>query len=373
MKIKYLVISDVHLGHPRNKTHEILKSLDIFFNYFSNYTDLDILFIAGDLFDGLIDNYTTEYQDVVLWIHRLMSYCSRNNIKLRVLEGTPSHDWGQCTIFDTLYNVSNIKLDLKYITQIHIEYMEDLNLHILYVPDEATESPDVTYSHVTKLLQDNSIDKVDISIMHGMFGYQIPQIKSLQSHDEYKYLSITKYYIHIGHVHIHSEYDRIIAEGSFDRLSHNEEEDKGGVLATIDTTTNQMEYKFIVNKNSKVFKTVSITRCKDLDSAIVRLDKEILKLPVDSYVRIRSPKDSVIYQGFDELKKRYVDYNLSKKSDDEKDTLHVTLDTNMDDLEYKSITITSSNIYNLITNEVSTITDKEKLVSYIKVVNEQLS
>lgn len=372
MEIKYLVISDVHLGHPRNKTHEILKSLDIFFNYFSNYSDLDILFIAGDLFDGLIDNYTAEYQDIVMWIHRLMLFCSRNNIKLRVLEGTPSHDWGQCAIFDTLYKVSDIKLDLKYITEIHIEHMEDYNVDILYVPDEATESPDITYNQVSNLLNDNNIDKVDISIMHGMFGYQIPQIKSMQAHDEQKYLDITRYYIHIGHVHIHSEYDRIIAEGSFDRLAHNEEEDKGAVLATINTSTNYMKYDFIVNRNSKIFKTISITRCKDLDSAIVRLDKEIFKLPLDSYVRIKSPKDSIIYQGFDELKKRYVDYNLSKKSDDEKDTLHVTLDANLDDIEYKSITITSSNIYSLIQNEVVTIADKDKLNSYIKVVNDSL-
>ena len=92
MTFKYLVFSDVHLGHPRTTTEEIIDHLNAFFNDFTNFTDLDAIFIAGDLFDRLLDNHSDEYHRIVIWCAKLLQFCVKHNIKLRVLEGTPSHD-----------------------------------------------------------------------------------------------------------------------------------------------------------------------------------------------------------------------------------------------------------------------------------------
>ena len=62
---KYLVISDVHIGAVRCGTQNILRNLDLFFDYFTKYKDLNAIFIAGDFFDSLLDNHTEEYHNTV--------------------------------------------------------------------------------------------------------------------------------------------------------------------------------------------------------------------------------------------------------------------------------------------------------------------
>ena len=101
-------------------------------------------------------------------------------------------------------------------------------------------------------------EEVDIAIMHGQFHYQFPRIKLDSSHDEQEYLNMVKHYIHIGHIHTHSSYDRIIAQGSFDRIAHGEEENKGCVVAKIDTTNRENdEWMFLVNDKAMRFITLN--------------------------------------------------------------------------------------------------------------------
>ena len=351
---KYLVISDVHIGAVRCGTQNILRNLDLFFDYFNKYRDLNAIFIAGDFFDSLLDNHTEEYHNTVTWIYRLLNFCSNNKIKLRVLEGTPSHDWGQCKIFQTLHSISKLPVDFKYIDRVYIEHLEDFDVNVLYVPDEANETADITYNQIQDNLKELNIPTVDIAIMHGMFAYQMKHIVTNQTHDAQKYLDMVKYYIHIGHIHTHSKYERIIAQGSFDRLSHGEEEDKGAVIAQVDTRTGGSTYTFVPNTNAKIFKTINVPKSYTLEEVLERLDKVILKLPIDSHVRIKAAKDHVVYQAFEELRKRYIEYNLSKKSDDD-----VTDDNKLiDDITpveniYECITITSENITELIVSNIA--------------------
>ena len=139
--ISYLVISDIHLGHKRNQTTDILHNLDNFFDFYSDtcsYKDLDIIFIAGDMFDSLLDFSGTEIHEIIVWLDKLMRFCGKHKIKLRVLEGTPSHDWKQSKIVDTMHNMMYFftSADIKYIDTLYIEHIKDLELYILYVPDE---------------------------------------------------------------------------------------------------------------------------------------------------------------------------------------------------------------------------------------------
>lgn len=374
MTFKYLVISDVHLGHPRNKTQDILSNLNKLFDYFNKDLGLNAIFIAGDFFDTLLDNHTAEYHEIVLWIHRLISYCSRKNIKLRVLEGTPSHDWNQCKMFQTVVDITKLNIDFKYISTIQIEFLEDIGLYILYVPDEAMECSQLTKDYVKDLLVDKNINKVDIAIMHGMFGYQMMNVQTPQSHDEHFYNDIVNYYIHIGHIHTHSKYNKIIAQGSFDRLSHNEEEPKGVVIADVDIATKSCSWKFIENKTAKIFKTINITKNYDLEQAINKLDKQINALPEFSFVRIKAPKDHVVYQAFEELKKRYINYTLSKKSDDDhSDSGQLLDDITVVMTDYDVITINKENICELLINNISNNEiDTNKLFTMINSIAEQI-
>ena len=94
--LKYLVISDIHLGHAKNTTQDIIKNLRTYFEDFNDrgfFTELDIIFIAGDLFDRLLDLSNSDVSIIQVWVFDLMRFCARHNIQLRMLLGTPYRDW----------------------------------------------------------------------------------------------------------------------------------------------------------------------------------------------------------------------------------------------------------------------------------------
>ena len=178
--IKYLVLSDIHFGKQKNPTRDIISNLNKYFDDYrstSQFVDLDILFIAGDLFDTLLDFASDDIHEVAIWLNRITRFCARFNIKFRILEGTPSHDWRQSKIAETIANLLDIHVDFKYISTLSIEIMEDLDISILYVPDEWTANTDLTFSQVKELLADNNLSQVDICILHGMWFYQARWLK----------------------------------------------------------------------------------------------------------------------------------------------------------------------------------------------------
>lgn len=352
-RIKYLTISDIHLGHNKNKTREIIDNIDKFLYVNNDFKDLDIIFIAGDLFDTLLDLSNDEISMIMGCLSKLMWFCGVNNIKLRILKGTPSHDWNQSKVAESVYKLSRVNIDFKYIDTLFIEYVKDLQLHILYVPDEWTSSTELTFNQVQQLLKDNNIEQVDIAIMHGMFNYQLRNVPgNIQKHNEADYLNIVKHYINIGHIHTYSHYERIIAQGSFDRLSHGEEEPKGGVVCEITSDHNDIFY-FIENKTAKIYKTIEL-KSKDLESSIKKIDKIVTKLPVESYVRIKANKDHPLYSAFDNLKLKYPFVYFSKTSIEDEEEQYILINTNnqiTDD--YIPLTITRENYKELLLKEIN--------------------
>jgi len=350
--IKYLVFSDVHLGNPRNDALDIISNIKEMLKSYDRKNKLDIIFIAGDLFDRLITLPSDTATESLLFMAWLLNFCARNQTKLRVLEGTPSHDWLQCKQFETTISVSQLPIDFKYITTVHVEHMEDLDIHVLYVPDEWDPSTDKTYEDVLSELKARHVSKVDIAIMHGQFGYQLPaHIQKIPRHNEENYLNIVKYFISIGHIHTSSVFSRILAQGSVDRLSHNEEEAKGMMECHI-YRDGQMEYFFIENKNAKVFKTIDISEL-DSNKAMKKIDKLVSTLPFGSYVRLKALSDHPTLNHFDEVKKKYPSVIWSKKVLDQKET-----NINDDDLirtfeqDYAPILLTRNNLHDLLMTRI---------------------
>lgn len=355
-KLKYLVLSDVHLGSKNNTTVEIISNLDIFFdNYSQNsqYSKINIIFIAGDLFDRLLDMDDDDTHLIKLWLDRLSRFCSRFDISLRILKGTPSHDWNQSSQAETVWKISQTPGDFKYVDTLSIEYMEKHDIHVLYVPDEWAATTDETLAQVKILLQEMQLKQVDIAIMHGLFNYQLPGIgKASSKHDETSYLELVKYFINIGHIHTHSTYERILAQGSFDRLTHGEEEPKGGMLMYLDPVDGD-KYFFIENKGAKIFKTFTLKNA-DVEKSMEYIERQLLKIPLNSYIRIKAAKDHGVYIGFEELKSKFPFYNFTKKSlEDEEETAYNLRVNDMLDIEYVSVQIDRENIRNLLWEEIS--------------------
>jgi DNA repair exonuclease SbcCD nuclease subunit len=353
--ISCLTISDIHLGNGRNKTAEIIRNLDSFFSDYtskSQFCNLDIIFLAGDIFDTLLDSSNDDIRYIELWFGRLMTFCSRFDIKLRILEGTPSHDWKQSKNAETVFKLIDKSLDFIYIDTLHIEYLKDYDAYVLYVPDEWTASADLTLSQVKTLLKEQNIQQVDIAVMHGCFRYQLPPAaKNVPYHDEASYLSIVKHFITIGHIHVHSVYERILAQGSFDRISHNEESPKGAIVFHI-SEKNGNSFFFIENKGAKIFKTITL-KYKDLDRSMLQIDKAVKDIPDNSYVRIKATKDHPLYVAFDDLKLLFPMLTFTKANieDEEQENLIAQRTLSLEK-NYVPITITRDNVVSLIMQEV---------------------
>ena len=371
-EVRALTISDIHLGHPKNTTSNIINNLRVFFRQYDGKGLLDILFLAGDVFDSSLSFSDTQVNEFTIWASEVLNFCNKNTIKLRVLDGTPSHDRNQSKTFETIAKITRSPCDLKYINTISIEHMEDFGIDILYIPDIQKPTCEI-YEDVINLLHISELKQVDLAIAHGTFSYQLPKAATKSpKHIEEDYLAIVKHYILIGHVHIHSTYDRILAQGSFDRLAHGEESPKGGIQFTI-RRDGSREYHFIENKLAKKFITILIKK-DDIDTNVAIITKATKSLPPDSFVRIKANRDNSIMIAFDEIRAKFPNFRMTKLCiEDEIEDENDSLLSEHDVKTYESVRIDKTNIssmvmeivdgkYNLSNNVRTSILNELKLV-----------
>ena len=350
--ISFAAFGDIHLGHRKNKTADIVKAIDHFFGHYTKDFDLDIIFLEGDVFDRLLDFPSDDVMEATIWIHNFLKYCERFKIKLRVLEGTPSHDWKQSSMFETKMITNKFDVDFKYVTSISVEFIQDLGISVLYVPDKAATAPEKIYEEVQEVLQANNLTQVDMACMHGMFKYQAPPGIRIPAHMESDYLSIVKHFILIGHVHTASVYKRILAAGSFDRLTHGEEAAKGAVFGTI-SDVEEDTFNFIENKLARKFITINIKH-DDIESAIAAIEKKVTKLPTWSHVRLRGKKLNPVMIAFEEVAKRFPTLYMTKITlEEEADKAEANQTEDQDpEQKYSGISITRENIVQLLLDGV---------------------
>lgn len=343
-ELNILELSDIHLGHHRTYTHEIIESLDELIPWNSETAELDMIILAGDVFDRLLNLPADEVMEIRMWVYRLLKMCKHYDIVLVVLEGTPSHDWKQSKIFDEINEFSGINAELKYVDTLSIQRIERFDLTMLCVPDEWLPETDDVWKEVVDLLHQHQLDKVDIAVMHGAFSYQLPAHVTAPTHVPERYLGIVRYLIYIGHVHQHSVYKRIVSAGSTDRLKHNEEEPKG-IVRTVIRKNGDNSIKFIKNTSAKIFETITCTG-KNVDKVLKDLTKRLASYPDDSHIRIKAGVSDGILESVPVLKERFPNLNFTSARDEEKvGTTEAVV--NLKD-NYQPIAITPKNIKTLL-------------------------
>ena len=328
-----------------------LSSLVCDFSDEGGMSDLDILFIAGDLFDAALWFSNEDVAHILLFMRKLMDWCERHEIKLRVLEGTPSHDRGQSKNLVPIAETFK-DLDFRYIETMCVEGFYDLNITCLYVPDEfggsALQSQELIQAEMDSL----GYDKLSIGIMHGMFKYQVPELASDRfKYDERFFLDRIQHFINIGHVHVFTTYERIIAQGSTDRLCHGEEGPKGGCLQVIDPIQGN-SFFFVENKLACLFVTVHV-RVKDLDKGIEQIRKKAESLPAFSHIRIKAARNHPVLNVFDQISRDFPMLFFSKLTEEEEQEKNKLL-TQQDllDINYTPIHITKENIVSMVMDGV---------------------
>jgi len=306
--LKALILSDIHLGHDVNKTEDIIFNLKRFFiTYDKDIKLLDVIFISGDIFDQLLPSNGIDMQIIYLWLVELVKGCEKYGISLRILEGTPGHDWKQFNLFYSMLKKLLPEADIKYFDTLYIDYDDITRKHILYIPDEWKPTAEEIFQAAKQKLQDEHLDSVDMIIMHGAFSYQLPDFIE-NTLDPEKFLSLTDGPIVVGHVHRHSKYKNIIVPGSFDALTHDDDyrrEKKGGLLLNI-KEDNSYTFKFLQNKHALKFISINVK-----DKTIDKLTKELDKFKNTTIrVRLLVDNDSQLTKNLEELKYKYPELNL---------------------------------------------------------------
>ena len=343
--IRFADFSDIHLGHKNEQTLDILAALkrEIFDS--GLLKKIDILFFSGDIYDRILQLDYPALAEIDIFFSELIHRCYRENVKVRILEGTPSHDRGQPSRIVTIKEITASEVDLKYYDKLDIEYIEEFDCTVLYVPDEWRIDNADTLAEVKELLKSRGLKTVDIAIMHGQFAYQLPvSLSELKVHDSTEYQTLVKYLILIGHVHTHSRMGKIVAPGSFDRLKHGEPEAKGYVVGSI--KNGRVHIDFIENKTARKYITVAVY---DLDTpkSMERVEAAIAKAGIKGCIRIEADPTHPLFQNFHQLQAKWpliVFSKLPKLKEQEvkTDTIESAFES------WQPIRITSSNIKELV-------------------------
>lgn len=342
---KFAVISDIHVGNSRNTSEEIIANLNREFKDDLSFAELDMIVIAGDIFDNLLNSVDVIVVDV--WIARFLSLCKKHNVLLRILKGTPSHDWEQSSRFVYINEeISKIGADLIYFKDLTIWYEERFDMNFLFVPDEWASTTEQTLSQVNDLLKNRGLKQVDYAFMHGTFDFQIADHIKIQKHSSQAYLNIVKHLIFVGHIHNYSNLDRIYAQGSFDRMGHGEEEPKGYLRVTR-YPDDHHDVTFIENKGAKRFVTLDYTNL-DVESIIDKAKKDTEDLPQGSFVRITAEYKNPIFTNMDVLNREIPHCHWSKNPKDMSQAERLDKELMEDDDIYTPIEIHAGNVKGLL-------------------------
>lgn len=347
-------ISDIHTGHPNTPTHHILSNLRKAFPGTLETGELDLILIGGDFFDRPLYFHDTNAVEIKLWMFEFLRLCKRCDIAVRVLEGTPSHDWRQNRWFDVVNQTGEIGCDLKYIDTLCIETIEHFGLSVLYVPDEWDPETDEVWRQVQLALHEAHLSKVDLAVVHGAFDFQLPPHVKAPKHSAERYESIVNHFVLGAHIHKPSTHGKILVNGSFDRLTHGEEEAKGHWRLTLRDDPAKDEAVFVENTTAWRYRTVDC-RHLTLEEALTKIQSEAT-LPDGSFLRVQALRSEPILSAMDQLRKLYPQYRWSVKTDDATDTTQPTLMVDQRAL-FTQTPITRENVAGLLEAKLLTLTD----------------
>jgi DNA repair exonuclease SbcCD nuclease subunit len=140
-----------------------------------------------------------------------------------------------------------------------------------YLPDDLPYgSSGDCLENLFKLLHDRGLQQVDYAITHGYFRHVLPKGATREPECVYtaeQFSPFVRRRVVSGHVHTSSSYnDFVYYNGSFSRLNHGEEEDKG--FWVFEDSSSKLTSRFVVNKEAPPFYTFDLSKTKDRDAAI---------------------------------------------------------------------------------------------------------
>lgn len=266
-EFKMVAVSDLHFGNPRIPPSTIYQNLKEIL--YPEFYHCHLLIIAGDIYDQLLTVGSTAHVYASQFISDIFTISAKTGMQIRILHGTYSHDRGQLDVFKTLakpltrYRIIN-EILAEEITDFKNGLSEPkLSLRVAYIPDNLNykKSEDII-ERLKCTLNILGYPNVDLLIGHGTFEHAVPKETPYLPPCTFNCKQFDKIVngpIIMGHLHTRGRYRNIYYCGSFERLAHGEEEDKGFYVFTrFDNDPESWKSKFVINTKSTLFLTIRL-------------------------------------------------------------------------------------------------------------------
>lgn len=266
-----LVLSDVHVLPKTIPNYHIVESLRQMLSV-DRLRRVDALFITGDFWDRLINavEMVSEYDEAVDIVIEILENCKAANTVLRVVKGTPFHDWDQSKWFVRLNALAKIGADVRYYDDVYLEKDPTLDVWIGYIPDAIRPEPQQVYDELVEMMKTLGCDKIDYILAHGFFDFQ--NTYGAPAYDTVAFSEIVRYGIFCGHDHGFKQHLKVTVPGSFERLTHGDEGPKGMLESRVINGVHHVT--FLENKNAAWIFTKDLTTYND-DALLQRVDEAI--------------------------------------------------------------------------------------------------
>lgn len=305
---KGLCSSDHHTVHPNTPTRHILRNMDTFYYKENNLAEVSLSVLNGDFFHTLVPANDPNMMLCQRWIKKHLQICHDNKVHVRYIEGTSSHDWQQPECFDILKPKDSPYV--KYINTLSIEHFPDLDIHVMYVPDNfGHTSTDIIYEQALTLLASNGLTRVDFIFLHGGFDYQLPPIANKKGtlYDSIKWSKLAKHAIFSGHIHKPSNKGNIWCSGSFDRIAFGEMHPKGAYK--FEWNKDQFNCEFWENKNALIYDKILLNKDMDVKAISKELNNYLAKNPKpNTHIRLVDGPGEIVKPLIGEYREQYPKY-----------------------------------------------------------------
>lgn len=342
-RIRILQTGDIHLCHRRTPTANILRTLNYMFFENESLKDVDLIILAGDVWDALTSQSHADAELSRQWIRLFVEACSQNDVILRVMEGTPDHDRNQSREF-ILHQTG---CDVKYIETLCIERIERLGLDILYIPDEIRINHEEIWKATCEVMAEANLTRVDLAIMHGAFDFHFPPGMNIPAHDTSRYSGLVKHAVLVNHIHKAAHKEKVWGPGSPDRLAHNEEGPKGYHRITLCYPEDRMELQWVENPFAWTYRAINV-RGKELNEIIQLAKLTAAGIPPGSWVRLDFGDPTVMSGALHMLRVEFPHVQWEIKNEKKKGV--VADKTIYKQERYTGVQITRDNVHGVITS-----------------------
>ena len=252
MKTHFAIIGDIHFGIP--ETERLYQELGLFIEFIKN-NEVDVIQINGDYFHRKLSLTESATIRAIEFFNRILEIAVEKKIKIRIIEGTMSHDLMMPEILEEI--ASHTDVDFKFIRTCDTEIINGID--ILYIPEEYPLNAEEFY-HPFRFNEDGSYKQYDLIFMHGMLdntGLSMLENKANSNtehsapffvcDDWVKNIEHGKCFASHYHARQVSKDNKFIYIGSYTAWSFVQVSEKGWGYAVVDSETHNIDYSLPVN------------------------------------------------------------------------------------------------------------------------------